>query len=189
MKGKDNGFTGRTNLRIDPLPKRSENFPIAPSGVLAEDRKHGESKSPKPGRRLAAHRANLAPLPGTDHDPPSTTPKQCQPLSPSSGLITELGAQAMPVQHRQTQRHHQRPQMPRRPPVHRSLHWVGHRRQPGNCENREEPASVGNGLTLRFHARHRIPKDRSASMLPVCIVSTGQVGSMSASSSLVCRAD
>jgi hypothetical protein len=99
----------------------------------------------------------------------------------------KLGVQAIPGHHRQTQWHHQRPQPPRRPPVRRSLYWVGHRRQPGNCEDREELASVGKELSLGCHARHRIPKDRSASMLPSDIVPTGQVGNMSASSSSVCR--
>src|ERR1019366_5333252 len=53
-----------------------------------------------------------------------------------------MGDRPIPGEHRQTQRHHQRPQPPRRPRIHRPPPRPGHHREPGNGEGSQGAAAT-----------------------------------------------
>ena len=57
-----------------------------------------------------------------------------------------MGHRPVPGLHRQAQRHHQRPQPPRRPRIHRPPPGPGDHRQPGNLKDHQGPARLWNEM-------------------------------------------
>ena len=81
---------------------------------------------------------DAAPLQRLPH--PRRHPPRSLQLPPRQPLRPRMDHRPVPRQDRQTLRHPQRPQPPRRSPVHPPAHRPGHRRQPRNRPRRPQPS-------------------------------------------------